>query len=134
MYLAVQYVSLPERVPTHFNAFNVPDGWGPKWMMLIPLVIGFAIWIGLHVLEKFPHIHNYLWLTEENARRQYKNSQLLLNSMKNIILVFFSFMTIETVRISFGKPSLLGVWEMPIFLFVLFGTMGCFLFRSYRLR
>ncbi len=34
---------------------------------------------GLHVLEKFPHIHNHSGLTEKNAEPLYKNSMLILN-------------------------------------------------------
>lgn len=133
-YLIFQWSSLPETVPIHFNFAGEPDGWGGKWMIVIPLIIGTVLWVGMHFLEKFPQSHNYIWLTKENAQRQYKNSQLLVNAMKNIILVFFSFMTFESVRVSLGEKSLLGAWELPVFLIVLFGTMLYFVFRSYRLR
>lgn len=134
VYLMVKWVSLPNTVPIHFNIYGQPDNWGAKWIIVIPLAIGIILWIGMHFLEKFPQGHNYIWFTEENAQRQYKNSQLLVNAMKNIILFFFSFMTFESVRISLGEKSLLGVWELPVFLIVLFGTMFYFVFRSYRLR
>ena len=57
----------------------------------------------LHLLEKVPQIHNYIWLTEENVQRQYRNSQLFLNVLKNIILFFFSYMTYESVRLLLVK-------------------------------
>lgn len=133
-YLVVKWSIIPDTVATHFNFRGEPDGWGNKWLIVIPLIIGVVIWIGMHFLEKIPQSYNYLWLTEENVHRQYKNAQLLVNSMKNIILVFFSFMTFESVRVSLGEKSLLGAWELPVFLIVLFGTMFYFVFRSYRLR
>ena len=133
-YLIVKWSHLPETVATHFNLKSEPDGWGHKWMIVIPIIIGGVIWVGMHFLEKIPQSYNYLWLTKENVQRQYKNAQQLVNAMKNFTLVFFSFTTFEFIRVSLGKKSLLGVWEMPVFLIVLFGTISYFVFQSYRLR
>lgn len=134
LYLLVQWPSIPENVPMHFNAAGEVDGWGAKWTIFALPIVGAALWIGMYFLEKMPHVHNYLNLTEENIRQQYKNSQLLLNVMKNEILIFFVYITWLGVRIAKGQTDTLDAWVLPIFLIVLFGSMGFFMVRSLRLK
>ena len=125
---------MPETVPIHFDSNGLPDGWGSRWMLTIMLIVGLIMWAGLHLLEKVPQIYNYIWLTEENVQRQYRNSQLFLNVLKNIILIFFSYMTYESVRLALGEKSLAGTWEVLLFLIILVGAVVLFIVRSYRLR
>ncbi len=134
IYLLIKWTSMPETVPIHFDFSGEPDRWGKRWILMLTLIIGIMAWIGMHFLEKFPQIHNYMWLTKENVQRQYKNSQLLLNVMKNIILIFFSFMAYDSVHVALGKQSIMGLWSMTLFLILLFGPITFFVVRSYRLK
>lgn len=125
---------MPETVPIHFDINGRPDGWGSRWMLTIMLIVGLIMWAGMHLLEKVPQIHNYMWLTEENMQRQYRNSQLFLNVLKNLLLIFFSYMTYESVRIALGGKSLVGIWEVPLFLIIIVVAVVLFFVRSYRLK
>jgi uncharacterized membrane protein len=134
LFLISKWSSIPESVAIHFNFAGEPDGWGSRWMIILPIIIGLILWIGLYFLEKYPQSYNYIGLTEENAQRQYKNGQLLIHTLKNVMLIFFSYLTIDSIRVSAGDKSYLGIWEAVLFLVVIFGTIGYFMYRSYRLR
>jgi len=134
IYLLTQWSSLPDKVPIHYNLAGVPDGWGGKWTIIILPVIGIVMWIGFYFLGKVPHTHNYIGLTQENAKRLYKNSQFTLNILRNECLIFFAGISFETVRTAEGEAMLLGVWALPVFLFVLLGSLACLFMRGLRLR
>ena len=133
-YLITQWSSLPNKVPTHYNGLGEPDHWGSKGFIFIPLIIGIILWGGLTILEKYPHTHNYIGLTDENAERKYKNSIMMLNFTKNEILLFFAYSAWNDVFVSKHKESLLGVWEFPGFLIILFGTLVFFIIRTVRIK
>jgi uncharacterized membrane protein len=57
-YLITQWSSLPNKVPTHYNGLGEPDHWGSKGFIFFPLIIGIILWIGITILEKYPHLHN----------------------------------------------------------------------------
>ncbi|CAM3990386.1 DUF1648 domain-containing protein [Mesobacillus zeae] len=134
LYLLFQWSSLPDQVPTHYNAAGEPDDWGGKSFILIPPMIGLLIWVGSSFLEKRPQYHNYIGINEENRERLYKNSSHMLNILKNEILLFFSFGILNDIRVANGKGSLLGSWELPLFLILIFGTIAVFVIRMFRLQ
>ena len=69
------YASLPEIIPTHFNLQGEIDGTGGKDSIWLLMTITTIIAIGMYVLTKYPHVHNYLVeITEENAAHNYKIS------------------------------------------------------------
>ena len=134
VYLISIWSSVPSEVPIHYNFAGEPDGWGGKWTLLILPLIALALWIGLSFIEKYPHTHNYIGLTEENKERLYKNSQVLVNVLRNEIMIFFAYMNVETVRSALGDEMLLGAWGMPLFLVILFGSIIYLFVRGLRLR
>jgi uncharacterized membrane protein len=131
-YLITQWSVLPEKVPTHYNGIGEPDDWGHKGFIFIPLIIGIVLWVGLTILEKYPHLHNYSGLTEENVERKYKSSMMLLNFIKNEMLLFFAFSSFNDVVVANGKDSILGIWELPLFIGVIFSTLAFFMIRLFR--
>jgi uncharacterized membrane protein len=132
--LIMQWSSIPGTVPIHFNGAGEPDGWGSKVNLWILLVIGSMMWVLLTVLEKFPHVYNYLFLTEENAERQYKNARLMLNVIKNEILFFFVYMSWVSTEVAKGENDGLGLWILPIFIITITGTIAFFIVRSIKLK
>ncbi|MEK3934593.1 DUF1648 domain-containing protein [Sporosarcina sp. FSL W7-1349] len=126
--------ALPAEVPIHFNMTGEIDGWGHKGFLFLLPGIGAFLWIVLSFVEKHPETHNYQGLTEENAPRLYRNSILLIHVMKNEILLFISYMTWKIIQNAFGRYLSGGVWDMIIFLVVLFGSMGFFIYRSIKIK
>lgn len=134
-YVIHVWPSLPEKIPMHYNASGEVDRWGGKGGLLVFLAIGIILWIPLSILERYPHVHNYTHLTEENVERLYKNSILLLNVIKNEVIILFAYFAWRMIQDAFGNTySALGKWELPLVLIIIFGTIAIFVIRSFRLR
>ena len=133
VYLVSSWKIIPSEIPAHYNVLGEVDRWGSKGEMLILPLIGLLMWIGMTVLEKFPHVYNYINLTKENAHAQYLNGRLLINVLKNEIVLLFSYITWKSVQVAIGEQDSLGVWFLPVFLIIIFGSMGYFIMKSLRL-
>lgn len=132
LFLFIQYDALPDRVPGHYSGAGHVDRWGGKEELFLLPLIGVALWIGMTVLEKYPHIYNYLNLTEENTEVQYRNGKRMMNVLKNEILILFSFITIQNIRVAMGTAEGLGGYFLFIYLFIVFGSVLFFMVRMLR--
>lgn len=133
VYLITVWTILPGEVPAHYNGFGEVDRWGSKWEMLILPVISLMMWIGMTILERYPHVYNYKNVTKENVRAQYLNGRMMINVLKNLIVVIFVYLTWKDVKIALGQQDSLGVWFLPVFLILIFGATGYFIAKSLRL-
>ncbi|GKV55356.1 hypothetical protein NCCP2222_13030 [Sporosarcina sp. NCCP-2222] len=131
-YLVYAWGQLPDQVPGHFDAAGNIDRWGSKWELIILPIIAALLTVFMAFLEKHPEWHNYMNLNESNIEFQYKNSRLLLNIMKNEILVFFAYISFNSIQLALRKADSIGIAFLPVFLTVLFGTMIFFVVRSFR--
>ncbi|MEP7165982.1 MAG: DUF1648 domain-containing protein [Ferruginibacter sp.] len=68
IFTVVQYSKLPDTIPIHFNASGNIDNYGNKLsIFLLPAIIS-IVFVGLTILNKYPHIFNYIHkITAENA-------------------------------------------------------------------
>ncbi|WP_046745857.1 DUF1648 domain-containing protein [Kordia zhangzhouensis] len=108
-YVIMKYQSLPEIVPTHFNAQGEVDGTGGKSSIWFLMGITTVITIGMYILTKFPHIHNYMTeITEENAPHNYKMSARLLRIVNLITLFIMGYVALSVIQAASGENSLMG--------------------------
>lgn len=113
--LIIIWSKLPQEVPVHYNALGEVDRWGSKLELLILPIIGAFLLLMMQALEKYPEIHNYpKRLTEENAEQFYLNSRKMMNQLKNICLIVFSFITFESISIALEWGNGFGVWSLPL--------------------
>jgi uncharacterized membrane protein len=133
IYLISQFGALPDRVPGHFNGAGEVDRWGSKMELIILPLVGGGLWLLFTVLEKYPHQLNYLNLKEDNVEAQYKNGRLMLNVLKNEIVVFFSLITYGMVQIAQGEMEGLGGAFLPVFLGVILGSTFVFMIRMVKM-
>ncbi|MGM7636443.1 DUF1648 domain-containing protein [Bacillus sp. Hm123] len=134
IYLLIQWGDLPKQVPIHFGITGEADGWGSKGMIWFLPIMASLLWVGLTLLERVPHLHNYSGLTEGNVESQYRNSRMMLNVIKTEIIIFMVLASYQSVQVAHGNSFGLGIWELPIFLGAIFGTMGFFMYRSFKLK
>lgn len=112
---------LPDKVPAHYNGAGEVDRWGSKGEIFLLPGIGLILLIFLQVLEKFPEVHNYpVRLNESNVEKFYLYSRKLLNQLKNICLIIFSFILFESVSVAMGWGFGLGKWILPL---LIIGTL-----------
>ncbi|MBB4824715.1 putative membrane protein [Sporosarcina luteola] len=131
-YLVYAWGQLPDQVPGHYDGAGQVDRWGTKWELIILPIIAALLIPLMAFLEKHPEWHNYMNLNESNIEFQYKNSRLLLNIMKNEILLFLAYISFNMIRVTLGKAESLGAAFLPVFIGILFGTMIFFVVRSLR--
>ncbi len=108
-YVVMSYVSLPEIVPTHFNANREVNGTGGKGSVWFLMAITTILTAGMYILTKYPNIHNYLVeITQENAAYLYKKSARLLRFVNLFTLLLMSYVTYSVVATAMGKQIILG--------------------------
>lgn len=124
VFLAISWGSIPDQVPGHYNASGEVDRWGSKFELFILPIVGLLLWVFMNVLEKFPHVHNYPErLNENNVEAFYLTSRKLLNSVKNVCLLTFSYILFQSIRVALENAESLGLWFLPVMLIVLAAIM-----------
>ena len=127
------YHDLPERIPTHYNAAGEVDGWGEKFELLILVFIGSVLFLGIIILNKYPHLFNYpTKITEENAPKQYRSALRLINTINALVTITFAYLTYGSIQNALGNMEGLGTWFLPIFLILTFGSLAIYLGKCHR--
>lgn len=114
-YCILSFSKLPETIATHFNGSGEPDGFGNKHSIWIIPIIGTVTYIGLFIVNKYPHIHNYMVnITEENALKNYRFSTRVLRIVNFLCAILMAYITYMIVESAFGKQFNLGTWFVPV--------------------
>lgn len=133
VYLVLQWNQLPGKIPAHFGASGEIDRWGSKFELLILPVVAVIMWAGMTVLEKYPHVFNYMNLREDNIEIQYRWGILFMNATKNLSTLLLVFLIWQTNKIALGHAETLN---MPVFtglLAALFGMMLVYFYKVLKL-
>jgi len=127
------YATLPETIPIHYNSAGEADRFGAKTNILALPLIATVIFIGLTILNKFPHIFNYPTnITAENALRQYTRATRLIMYLKNSIVLIFGLIILQTIRNTSGQTDGLGVWFLPLTLGLIFIPLIYYVVKSFK--
>jgi len=127
------YSNLPETIPTHYNGAGQADGFGGKATILTLPLIATILFIGLTILNKFPHVFNYPTnITHDNAFRQYTNATRLIRYLKLIIIFIFGLIAFKTIQNANGEADGLGVWFLPLTLGLIFIPLIYFVIKSFK--
>ncbi|MCW5913204.1 MAG: DUF1648 domain-containing protein [Chitinophagaceae bacterium] len=112
--IIITFNRLPETIPSHFDLSGMPDDYSSKWtIFLLPALASF-IYIGLTILNRFPHKFNYISaITTANAKRQYTFATRMIRFLKWGIVLLFGFISYQTVQIALGKETGIGGWIVP---------------------
>jgi hypothetical protein len=93
-----------------------------------------AIYIAMTLAVRYPNTLNYpVQITFENASKQYANFIMMMRLVKLLIVAISLYLTFATIQIGFGKMHGLGNWFLPLTVLSLFGTIGVFIHRGFRL-
>ena len=131
--IITNYTNLPDIIPIHYNGAGQADGFGGKGNIVTLPLISTVLYIGMTILNKFPHIFNYPTdITKDNALRQYTNATRMIRYLKLIIVVIFGAIVLQTIRNVNGQTSGLGVWFLPLILGLIFIPLTYFLIISFR--
>ena len=127
------YNNLPDTIPTHYNAAGNADGIGGKATILILPIIATILFIGMTILNKFPHVFNYPTnISNENALRQYTNATRMIRYLKLILVVIFGLIVFKTIQNANGQADGLGIWFLPLTLGLIFIPLTFFIVQSFK--
>ena len=113
--IIISYPSLAQSIPTHFGAGGNPDAWGDKSSLLIIPVVTIFLYVGLTVLNKYPHVFNYpVPITAQNATRQYQYAKSLLSTIKFTTSGLFLYIQLQTVYVAKQIQSGIGTYFLVI--------------------
>lgn len=129
IFLIVIWDSLPEKIPTHFNASGEIDGYGSPSSLIFIFVTMLLLSLMLFVITLFPNIWNMPGkITENNANKAYSYIRSMLVGQSLIIAATFAYMTIMS---ALQKP--LGLWFTFVSLILTFGDIIFFIYKTARL-
>lgn len=120
--MAIQsYASLPDTIPIHYNAAGKEDRFGGRWTIFALPSITTISFVGMTILNKFPHVFNYPEnMTVEDAPRHYAMATRMMRFVKLALIVVFFLMTFRTIQAATGKSDGMGAWFLPLTLGLIF--------------
>jgi len=111
------YDKLPDIIPTHFDALGQPNDHGSKLVIMFLPVIGTLVFLGLTVLNMYPHVFNLpVKITESNAYRQYTNATRMIRVLKISITLVFSLGVVMIIKAANESTVGSNIWFIPIVL------------------
>lgn len=115
------FLKMPDTIPTHFNASGQADKYGHKGTIFILPAIATIIFIGITILNHYPHIFNYInKITEANAADQYLIAVRMLRFLKVLVAILFTVIVLVTFLTSIHIISGLTSWFLPLTILVFF--------------
>ena len=112
VWVACRYAALPDRIPVHYGADGVIDGYGDKSMIWVLLAITCFIVGLLSVTELFPKYWNIPFkVTKENQARVLTIAWHMLSTTKLIVTGVFAYLAIKVTQ-----GGNLSAYFAPIFI------------------
>lgn len=125
LYLLYAWNGLPDKVPGHFNGAGEIDRWGSKYELIVTPIISIFLFLGITLMEKYPEAWNTgVKVTEENKERVYLEIKNMIVTLKFLVILTFTFITVYS---SLSRP--LPSWFLPVDLILIFGSMVYFFIR-----
>lgn len=111
------YSELPDTIPTHFNGSGVADDFSRKSTLWILTIIGISSYVGLFILNKFPHIFNYIVeINLKNAEIQYRIATKMIRFLNVLVTWLFVYITYSIIQVGLGNQS--GLNSSYVFVFI----------------
>jgi len=129
----IYFNELPDTMPIHFGLNGQADAWSDKGTVWMLPIIGIVMYLGMFLLNKFPHIFNYPQkITKDNAEKLYRTATRMVRTLNALIACLFAYITYSTIQTALGNQNGLGDLFMPIFMILIFGTTAYFLYKSIK--
>lgn len=114
-YTLYAFPGLPDTIPIHYNGSGEVDGYGIKTTIWLLPVISIVMFVGLFILNKYPHMHNYMVnITEENALKNYRFSTRILRVVNFLCMLLFAFIQYRMILGAHRTTTGLGDLLLPI--------------------
>ncbi len=128
LYLIINWGSIPNEIPGHYNAMGQVDRVTKKSSIFAVPIINLIMYLGMSAVERFPQVWNTgVRITEENKYRVYRIIKDMVKTIKLLMLIVFSYLTINSATATELSP-----WLLPVFLILMFGSMIYYIVKLVR--
>lgn len=119
--LIVEYPTLDQQVPLHFNATGAADNWGNKLSLLSLSIINLVMYAGLTLLNKYPFIFNFPFaITVENASKQYGLAKSMIIQLKTGLVFIFGYIQHQMILLAQHDAGGLGIFFIAVVFLITF--------------
>lgn len=118
IYIGVEYPSLPEEIPTHFNLSGEPDSWGSKATIWILVAVSIFLYFLLSFLPKMDI------LATNNVMKNVELRQLMVNVLLFLVSLLFFYIVYETIQVGKGLKQNLGNGTFVFVALILLVSLG----------
>jgi uncharacterized membrane protein len=134
--IAINYVSLPDRIPIHFNwPGKDAEGFGSKsYLWYTPITVAIIVAL-LSFVNRFPWWMNYpLQITEENAEIQYELSTQMIRMLTFAVAIVGLFVTSASIFEGLGYNVAWAKAFSPLLPLFFFGIPVFYFIKLFRAR
>ncbi len=124
---------LPERIPTHFDISGNPNGWGSPSMLFLLPIVATGVYLLITVLASIQATFHYpVRVTAENLPRLQGLRTETVSWIKAEMICLFTYLQWSIVQAARSNEFRMSPLMVPIFLVVVFGTVGWYLVSILR--
>ena len=128
LYLILNWSSMPDKIPMHFNIAGEIDRWGRKTEIIFVPVMSWILYGLITLTEQFPKTWiTGVQVTEENAPRVYRVLKSMVKTTKLFIVIAFFYITVCSVT-----AQSMSLWASIIELVVIFGNLIFWMVRLFK--
>lgn len=130
LFLIINWASIPEKVPMHYDWAGNINRWGSKAELVILPIISWMLYLFITAMEQFPTMWNTgVTVTEENQERVYRTLKYMVKSLKLIMVLDFTVLNICSIT---GRE--LPGWFLIVFLGAVFGDLIIWIIRLMKVK
>lgn len=123
VFVALRWQSLPDTLPTHFDAAGVPDGSGAKNGLIGLLATAWIMYAVFTVLSYFPQA----WNIPGKSPRAYRAAGNMMPMLGLVLAGMFSWIILCS---ALGRG--LGAWFLPVTMLAVFAPLVYMIVESTR--
>ena len=128
-------LTLPDRIPIHFNLSGKADRWGhPTNLLVLPLLCLLIEGLLWAIRWAPPELMNFPGpRTAGNMARQMQNIMRMLAITRPLVAALFLGLVSQWIWVATHTPSRLAIWIPFVFVGLLLFSTGVFMVRAYRM-
>jgi uncharacterized membrane protein len=133
--VGANFFSLPDTIPTHFNAEGKVDGYGEKYtILLFPAVITIVFFLLSEVSKRPWHFNYVVAPTPENYQELYRLNIRMLRIIRLVVAVMGTYVAYAIIRGAKEGGYDLSFWALPVFLAGMIVPAVIAIVKSFKLK
>jgi len=132
--VAVNYSALPRRIPTHFDAHGVINGWSDKSSLWLFVAITCVVYLGMTLIRFAPQSSFSVPVNRVQRAAAIPIALDMVAWLKAEITWLFAAVTWSIVAVAQGRSKGLSEWFTPVSQLCIFGTALVYIVRMMRLK